>query len=129
VGREMKTPFPLLIGILALAVSVPHSALAQPKSNLPVSKYRELLTDYGWYIGGGKQGDKPNKYYLSFDPNGTFSYQSFTPHKIDSGKWKLEGDQLTLTFKGGKTQKSTIKFLSRQLVLQDGKEYWHPELS
>lgn len=142
---DMKLISPVLLAAfcgLALLASGPQS-LALTKSEIPQSKYPELLTSNGWFTNRDAEGNSPKIwFYFIFNKDGTFSYEE---HDSESapvagvGAWKLKGDQLTLEFEhlpislDTRVKTSTIKFRNHKdgyVVLQENNEsYWHPELS
>jgi hypothetical protein len=130
------------IVLLAGSESTSH---AQTKSDIPLKKYRDLLTANGWFTNKDVNGLDAAKisFYLIFNKDGTFSYEEHDGVNAPlggGGAWELDGDQLKLEFENPpaslntKTQTSTIKFLPHEenmyiFLQENGKNYWHPELS
>lgn len=117
--------FALAAALLAFAATAPQEVLAQTKSGIPIKKYRQLLTDYCWYIPNGGEAD-----YLCLETNGRFTFMSGRPpYKKSAGEWQLQGKQLTLTFANGKAKTSSIEFLSTEQLRENGKVTWTAEMN
>ncbi len=143
--KAMKSLFTLIpCKVFVLLLCSCLTSYAQPKSDIPLSKYATLLTSENWYTGFDSAGEKQTNpyFYLAFtkghslkELDGTLSCTEYsadgseTPYS--NGVWKLDGNKLTLDFEHDPDRVITIEFVRDEhgtlLVKENGKTYWHPE--